>query len=281
MGDNKLSLASMEDLREVCLGKAGIKINGELVELKKLYEDSKARERYWKEKLDERVDAEAYKKLEEKYEKLKKDYAQLASDPYLLDSLQKQCNELIGKNAALESIEERYDSLMKRYMDLDRKYGALRDENGALQHVIKDLDRDSSCGNCMFKKYYAMRAEMRNGAIWPDRVTIEEMFERAKNGERIRLNSTSGKEREEGYSLDSGDYSDILAREIIKKVTTVKIISVSAFFFGGILIPISTHNPLWATLLLISLVIGLLVPSEASMREFYWAYKKEIKKNEQ
>jgi hypothetical protein len=165
-----------------------------------------------------------------------------------LDALQNECNELRKRNASLEDIKERYESLMKRYMDLDKKYVQLLDQNSAMKYVIKDLDRDSSCGKCMYKNYYHYDS-------------------------KYHLLSTEGEHRRGKLPT----FTDHLIDEVVEKYEFLKGLLTLVFFISPIVL--SWNYGAIYLLLFIPLLVVRLLPSEETVKVFLVDYYKR-KENE-
>jgi len=295
---------------------------------------------------------ESLKDTKNDYEQLKKDYAKLSANPYSIDALQRECNELRGRNASLENIKERYDSLVEKYSDLESKYNMtledyyetnvhptdylppdfdptlydqfkdtmifIRNEGNiiidlkkvfrvyqslrkslksseehskALQHVINDIDRDSSCCNCMYKNYY--ESKMRMGISLSDLPPApyknsEELLKSAKD----KKSSVGYKSYEELHAdidkflytegeLKRGKlptFTDHLITEAVEKYEFLKGLLTLVFLTAPIVL--SWNYGVIYLLLFIPLLVVRLLPSEETVEAFLVEYYKR-KENEQ
>lgn len=220
---------------------------------------------------------ESLKDTKNDYEQLKKDYAKLSANPYFIDALQKECNELRGRNASLENIKAMYDSLFKKYNALEKKYNVSNEHSKALQHVINDIDRDSSCGNCMYKNYYYFDSkenhckELENNKSSVGYRSYEELH---ADVEKF-ISTELGLKRDKREKLPT--IADHLIDEAVEKYEFLKGLLTLVFFISPIVL--SWNYGAIYLLLFIPLLVVRLLPSEETVEAFLVEYYKR-KENE-
>ena len=110
---------------------------------------------------------ERYESLVKKYNDLESKYNESESEYYITNT---SAYDHIPSNFNLFLFHEFRDEFLKttkrgemvidlkrvflRYQSMKNKLESSDEHSKALEHVINDIDRDSSCGNCMYKNYY-------------------------------------------------------------------------------------------------------------------------------